>query len=103
MKSAEKERQLLEYVSLYDKKIQEICFHLRCFVAKNYPEANQLIYDGYNAVSIAFSLIDNLEDAFCNIALYKNQVNFGFNGGAEINNPELILEGSGKLIRHYKV
>jgi len=103
MKSAEKEKQLLDYVSVYDQKIQETAYYLRSFVAKNYPEANQPIYDSYNAVSIVFSLSDKMDDAFCHIALYKNHVNFGFNRGTAINNPELKLEGNGKLIRHYKV
>lgn len=76
---------------------------LRSFVSKSQPEANQLIYDGYNAVSIVFSLSDKMRDAFCHLAVYKNHVNFGFNRGAEIKNPELKLEGKGKLIRHFKV
>ena len=76
---------------------------LRSFVSKSQPEANQLIYDGYNAVSIVFSLSDKMRDAFCHLAVYKNHVNFGLNRGAEIKNPELKLEGKGKLIRHYKV
>lgn len=103
MKSSDTENKLQEYISVYDNKVQEIFFHLRNFASKNRPEANQLIYDSYNAVSVAFSLSDKLEDAFCHIALYKNHVNFGFNRGSEIQNPELKLEGSGKLIRHYKI
>lgn len=77
--------------------------YLRDFVAKKHPKANQLIYDVYNAVSIVFSFSEKLQDAFCHIALYKKHVNFGFNRGAEIEKPELKLEGTGKLIRHYKV
>ena len=103
MQSSDAENKLQEYISVYDNKIQEISSYLRSFVSKNQPEANQLIYDSYNAVSIVFSLSDKTEDGFCHIALYKNHVNFGFNRGAEIKDPELKLEGSGKLIRHYKV
>ena len=99
-----KEEQILnEYLSVYDEQVRDICLKLRSFVAKSQPEANQLIYDGYNAVSIVFSLSDKMRDAFCHLAVYKNHVNFGFNRGAEIKNPELKLEGKGKLIRHYKV
>lgn len=103
MKNSKEEKILREYISVYDKIVQEICLYLRSFVEKNQPEANQLIYDGYNAVSIVFSLSEKMKDAFCHLAVYKNHVNFGFNRGAEIKNPELKLEGNGKLIRHYKV
>lgn len=103
MNNSEEEKALKQYLSAYNPKVQEICLHLRSFVSEKHPEANQLVYDGYNAVSIVFSLSSKLKDAFCHLAVYKNHVNFGFNRGAEIENPELKLEGSGKLIRHYQV
>jgi len=103
MDNSKEEQILNEYLSAYNEKIKNICLKLRSFVSKSQPEANQLIYDGYNAVSIVFSLSEKMQDAFCHLAVYKNHVNFGFNRGAEIKNPELKLEGKGKLIRHYKV
>lgn len=103
MNSTKEEKILKEYLSVYHQKVQEILLHLRGLVLENYPDANQLVYDGYNALSIAFSLSNKMKDAFCHLAVYKHHVNFGFNRGAEIENPELKLEGSGKLIRHYKV
>jgi len=101
--SKKEEKVLINLLSVYDKRVQELCLYLRSFVAEKYTEANQLVYDGYNALSIAFSLSDKLSDAFCHLAVYKNHVNFGLNRGAEIKDPELKLEGNGKLIRHYKV
>ena len=103
MDNSREEQILHEYLSVYDEQVKDICLKLRSFVAKSQPEANQLIYDGYNAVSIVFSLSDKMQDAFCHLAVYKNHVNFGFNRGTEIKNPELKLEGKGKLIRHFKV
>ena len=103
MDNSKEEEILNEYLSVYDKQVRDICLKLRDFVSQCQPEANQLVYDGYNAVSIVFSLSDKMQDAFCHLAVYKNHVNFGFNRGAEIKNPELNLEGKGKLIRHYKV
>ncbi len=103
MENSNEEKILNEYISVYDKKIQDTCLYLRRFISKKHPKANQLIYNGYNTVSIAFALSEKLQDAFCHLALYKKHVNLGFNRGAEIENPELKLEGNGKLIRHYKV
>lgn len=103
MSNSKEEKILNEYLSVYERQVRDICLKLRGFVLQHHPEANQLIYDGYNAVSIVFSLSDKLQDAFCHIAVYKKHVNLGFNRGAEIENPYLKLEGKGKLIRHYKV
>jgi hypothetical protein len=91
---------LQTFVSPYAGHIQELCFVLRDFVLNAVPGANELIYDSYNAVSLAFSKSDKLGDAFCHIALYKNHVNFGFNRGTEITDQEGLLSGTGSLVRH---
>lgn len=40
---------------------------------------------------------------FCYIAVLTNHVNLGFNYGAELSDPEGLLEGTGKLFRHVKI
>ena len=40
---------------------------------------------------------------FCYIKAFKNHVNFGFWRGAELPDPEGILEGSGSKMRHVKI
>ncbi len=94
---------LVTYLSPYDPGIQEMAFYLRQLVLGWVPEANELIWDGYNAVSMAYSKSEKLGDAFCHIAVYRAHVNFGFNRGAELSKGSLELEGTGKLIRHIKV
>jgi hypothetical protein len=60
------------------------------------------VYDGY-ATSVAFSLSDALGDAFCHAVLYRKHVNLGFNRGAELPDPDTLLDGTGKLIRHVRI
>lgn len=55
------------------------------------PEANALVWDGYNAVSVAFSKSFKLRDAFCHSAVYKEHVNLGFNRGTELSDETNIL------------
>ena len=90
-------------LSPYDPGVQDIAFELRKWILQWIPEANELIWDGYNAVSMAYSKSEKLQDAFCHIAVYKAHVNLGFNRGAELSEDTLPLEGTGRLIRHYKV
>lgn len=95
--------QLKNFLAPYDSKIQELAMQLRGFVCECMPEANELIWDNYNAVAIAYSKSEKLKDAFCHIAVYSGHVNFGFNRGAELTPTPVRLEGKGKLIRHIKV
>ena len=44
-----------------------------------------------------------LSEHVCYIALHKDHVNLGFNQGAELPDPEGLLEGPGKMLRHTKI
>jgi hypothetical protein len=44
-----------------------------------------------------------MSEHFCYIAFHKNHVNLGFNYGSELPDPERLLRGSGKLLRHVKI
>ena len=95
--------QLANFIKPYDEAIQELALQLRDFVTQLVPQANELIWDNYNAVAIAYSKSEKLKDAFCHIALYAKHVNFGFNRGAELSPTAIKLAGKGKLIRHISV
>jgi len=95
--------QLKTFLDSYDEEIQELTFQLRDFITDLVPEANELIWDNYNAVAIAYSRSEKLKDAFCHIAVYAKHVNFGFNRGTELTKTTVQLLGKGKLIRHISV
>lgn len=94
---------LKKFIKPYGDEIQKLTLELRDFVTDLIPEANELIWDNYNAVAIAYSKSEKLKDAFCHIAVYAQHVNFGFNRGAELTIGNVKLDGKGKLIRHISV
>ena len=94
---------LHNFISPYSKDIQKLTLKLRNFVTDLVPEANELIWNNYNAVAMAYGKSEKLKDAFCHIAVYSKHVNFGFNRGAELSTGIIKLEGKGKLIRHISV
>ena len=65
--------------------------------------ATELIYDAYNAVTVAYSFSGRLKEAFCHVAAYSGYVNVGFNRGADLADPDGILVGAGARIRHVRV
>ena len=67
------------------------------------PDAHELVYDAYNAVTVAFTFSGRLKEAFCHVAAYSGHVNLGFNRGTELADPGGILEGSGANIRHVRL
>lgn len=95
--------QLKLFIKPYSEEIQNLTIELRNFIVDLVPEANELIWDNYNAVAIAYSKSKKLKDAFCHISVFTKHVNFGFNRGAELTNTNIKLSGKGKLIRHISV
>lgn len=95
--------ELRKFLLPYNQSIQSLVFELRKLILDTIPDTNELIWDNYNAVAIAYSKSEKLKDAFCHITVYAKHVNFGFNRGAELSKRGLKLEGKGKLIRHIKV
>jgi hypothetical protein len=96
-------RELLTYLAPYDPQVSNLALALRQVVLEEAPKAVESLVNGY-AVSIGFSFTGKpLKDGFCHVVTYADHVNLGFNRGAQLSDPEHILEGSGKLIRHIRV
>jgi hypothetical protein len=44
-----------------------------------------------------------MSEQFCYIAVFKARINLGFYYGADLADPENLLEGTGKALRHIKI
>jgi hypothetical protein len=44
-----------------------------------------------------------MSEHFCYLGAYRDHVNLGFYYGAELPDPEGLMEGTGKKLRHIKV
>lgn len=95
--------ELREFLTAYDPAIPKLFFAARKAVLEAAPGACELIYDAYNAVTVAYSFSEALKGAFCHVAAYRSHVNLGFNRGTELADPERLLAGSGARIRHVRI
>jgi hypothetical protein len=94
------DRRLLGYLAVYDPHIADLTLALRDIVFEEAPEAVESIVKSY-AVAIGFSFTGKpLKDGFCHVVTYADHVNLGFNHGALLPDPNRVLEGKGKMIRH---
>jgi hypothetical protein len=98
-------KDLLKFLKPFPDKVQETALWLREFVWDLYPQANELIYDNYNAVAFGWSPTDRVGHTFCSIAVGRTSYNvhFGFYWGSEIADPEKILLGEGNQYRYLLV
>jgi hypothetical protein len=97
------DRKLLSYLAPYDPHIAKLTLALREVVLEEAPGAIESLVNGY-AVSIGFSFTGKpLKDGFCHVVTYSSHVNLGFNRGALLPDPNKVLMGSGKSIRHITI
>jgi hypothetical protein len=59
-------------------------------------DVRELLHDGHPTACVD-------DAAFGYVNAFKNHVNIGFYRGAEIADPESLLEGTGKFMRHVKL
>lgn len=59
-------------------------------------DVNELLHDGHPTACVG-------EAAFAYVNAFKAHVNVGFFRGAELRDPEKLLEGTGRLMRHVKI
>ncbi len=59
-------------------------------------DVRELLHDGQPTACVA-------DAAFAYVDAFKAHVNVGFFGGAELDDPNGLLEGTGKFMRHVKL
>jgi disulfide oxidoreductase YuzD len=95
-------KDLLKFLKPFDRASKETALWLREFIWDSYPDANELIYDNYNALAFGWSPTDRVGHTFCSIAVGRSSgnVHFGFYWGSHIADPQGILLGEGNQYRY---
>ena len=89
-------------LSRYDLSVGELALALREMVLEEAPTAVERLVQVY-ALVFWYSLTGKMSDAFVQVVIYTKGVNLMFNRGAELDDPDGVLVGEGKIIRHIKV
>jgi hypothetical protein len=92
-----------ELQTMIDKYTPEIATLARACLKKmrsKLPGATQLVYDNFNALAIGFCPSERASEAIFSIALYPRWVTLFFLQGAGLPDPDKLLKGSGKVVRH---
>ena len=92
----------LYYLELKDQELVELFSDLRNYILDLYPDCNELLYHTH-ALTALFSTSEKMSDAFCMIPIYSNHLNLGFNKGTLLKDPNALLQGTGKFIRHIPI
>jgi hypothetical protein len=94
--------ELLDLLKSYDRGIQELAIALRQLILEELAPCCEYILEVY-IVSLLYGPTHRMKDGICYIGVIRYHVNLGFVRGSELADPQRILEGTGKQMRHIKI
>jgi len=97
------ESQLSEFLAKYTPEMAAFAREVRARLEKRMPSAVQMIYDNYNGLVIGFSPSDRPLDAALSMMVLADHVSVCFLQGALLPDPDGILRGGGKQVRHIRI
>jgi hypothetical protein len=100
VKTQSAENQLDAFLNKYSSDIRDLACTVLERLRRLIPGAVEMVYDNYNALVIGFGPTERPSEAVISIALYPRWINLFFLNGIELNDPNKILKGNGKFVRH---
>jgi hypothetical protein len=91
-----------EIAAAFEPPVRDLAVRTRALITEVYPEVVEVPWVQQNVVGYGVGP-KKMSEHFCYIAFHKDHVNLGFNQGAELPDPEGLLEGLGKMLRHVKI
>ena len=96
-------KDLLDLLQPYERGIQELAIALRQLILEEMAPCCEYILEVY-IVAIHYGPTQNMmKDGICYIGVMKDHINLGFMRGNELADPQRVLEGTGKQMRHIKI
>lgn len=101
-KTREVHPDFLKHLKNKEQVLIDLYLELRAFILNIHPKGNELLYHTHALTSL-YSVSEKMGDAFCMIPIYTNHLNLGFNKGTLLEDPQNLLQGTGKWIRHIPI
>lgn len=93
-------RRFAALLAKYDFAVAAVARSALAKVRRRVPGAVELVYDNYNALVVGFGPTERASEAILSIALYPRWVTLFFLQGASLSDPEGLLRGAGRRVRH---
>jgi len=99
MSDAATERRIAGFVDKYAPEIAAQLRDARQRLRAQFPQGVEMVFDNYNALVFGIGASAQSRDSFISIAGYPKWVTLFFLNGADLHDPEGLLEGAGKQVR----
>jgi hypothetical protein len=91
-----------EIVSGVSPHAQKLAQEARALIRDVYPAVVEVPWPKQRVIGYGVGP-KKMSEHFCYISVSRDHINLGFMYGAELPDPEKLLQGSGKLLRHVRI
>src|SRR5262252_7968317 len=96
--------ELKETLQRFEPEVQDLAAAVRAVVLDVVGPCHEMIFPIKKIVSVLYSTTEKrMKDNVCLLVVYRDHVNLMFPRGVDLKDPEGLLEGSGKAMRHVKM
>ena len=89
------------FLRSYSPEVRAIALKAREVIYGVLPTVTEKVYPGWKVMQ--YGAGDKMEDVFAVISPQRERINLGLANGADLPDPEGLLEGTGKTSRHIKI
>lgn len=97
------EAQIESFIAKFSDPIAAEIRAARAEMRRRLPGAVELVYDNFNALAIGYAATEKVGDVVFSIACFPRWVRLFFFHGADLEDPDGLLEGTGKQVRSLKL
>ena len=101
MTNSDHESMLSQFLAQFPDSLQAIALELRAQIMDLAPDVIEQL--DFSAHLIGYGYAETYKHLMCVIILQNTYVNLGFPRGVDLEDPEPLLEGTGKRARHVKI
>ena len=101
MRTAGTNRAVADLLEAFSPEVQKLALATRAFVLRIIPKAMETVDTKSRLIGFGFG--PGYKDVICTLIPAKTWVTLGIGWGAELPDPQKLLEGSGKVHRHVKL
>jgi hypothetical protein len=91
-----------EIVDQASPHIRQLAERAKALIQDMYPQVVEVAWTRQRIIGYGVGP-RKMSEQFCYISLQKSHINLGFYYGAELPDPDRLLEGTGELMRHIKI
>ena len=97
------EQQIVNFLEPFDSEIASIAQQLRKYLRNETKPTIELVGDSTISLNIGYGFTEKAWDCYCAIIVYSKHINISFPSGSSLPDPQGLLQGTGKRIRHIKI